>query len=66
MNADKKIPKKKAIKKDDIIKILRDEIVKKDKEIERLREENRLLMNVTYKNAKRKLESELGASKKKN
>jgi len=50
------ILKKKAIAKNDIIKILREEILKKDKELERLMRENQLLLNVTYKNAKRKLE----------
>ena len=51
-----KIPTKKPLKKDEIIAILKEEIVRKDKEIEKLRKENQLLMNVTYKNAKRKME----------
>ena len=53
-----KIPKKKPITKDEIIKILKEEIIRKDKEIEKLREENNLLLNVTYKNTKRKIEEE--------
>ena len=51
-----KIPKKKPLKKDEIIEILKEEIVRKDKEIERLEAENKLLLNVTYKNAKRRAE----------
>ena len=53
-----KIPKKKPLKKDEIIKILKEEILRKDKEIEKLKTENKLLMNVTYKNAKRRIENE--------
>lgn len=51
-----KIPKKKPLKKEEIIEMLKEEIVRKDKEIEKLREENQLLLNVTYKKAKLKLE----------
>ena len=51
-----KIPNKKPLKKDEIIKILQEEIIRKDKEIERLETENKLLLNVTYKNAKRRAE----------
>ena len=51
-----KIPKKKPLKKDEIITILKEEIKRKDKEIEKLRKENELLLNVTYKNTKKKLE----------
>ncbi len=58
-----KIPKKTPLKKDEIIKILREEIVKRDEEIEQLRRENKLLLNVTYKNAKRKMEDEDEKSK---
>lgn len=54
-----KVPKKKALKKDDVIMILREELLKKDKEIERLRAENQLLLNVTYKNTKKFLEKDL-------
>lgn len=53
-----KIPKKKPLKKDEIIKMLREELVKRDEEIEKLRRENKLLLDVTYKNAKRKMEFE--------
>lgn len=51
-----KIPQKKALKKEKIIEMLKEELVRKDKEIEKLREENKLLLNVTYKNTKRKIE----------
>ena len=51
-----KVPKKKPLSKDEVIKMLREELVRKDEEIERLRNENYLLLNVTYKNAKRKVE----------
>lgn len=51
-----KIPKKKPLTKDEIIKILKEELVRKDKEIKKLRDENHLLLNVTYNKAKRKVE----------
>ena len=51
-----KIPKKKPLSKDKVISMLREELVRKDEEIERLRKENYLLLNVTYKNAKRKVD----------
>ncbi|MCC7574159.1 hypothetical protein KO361_01045 [Candidatus Woesearchaeota archaeon] len=51
-----KVPKEKPLSKDAVIKLLREEIVRKDGEIERLRKENSLLLNVTYKNAKRRVE----------
>jgi len=56
MSEKKVIPKKKPLSKDEVIAILREEIIKKDNELERLKRENVLLLNVTYKNAKRKLE----------
>lgn len=60
MNSNKKmkIPKKKPLKKDEIITMLREEIFRKDKEIEKLRNENHLLLNITYKNKKKELEQE--------
>jgi len=51
-----KIPKKKPLKKDEIISILREEILKKDAEIEHLKNENKLLVNVAYKNIKNRIE----------
>lgn len=51
------VPKTKALKKDEIINILKEEILRKDKEIEKLKAENKILLNVTYKNTKRMIES---------
>lgn len=56
-----KVPKKKPLSKDEIIGMLREELVRKDDEIERLRNENRVLLDVTYKRAKRKLEEDAKA-----
>jgi hypothetical protein len=54
-----KVPKKKPLSKDEIISMLREELVRKDVEIERLRNENRVLLDVTYKRAKRKIDEEM-------
>lgn len=50
------IPNIKELTKDEILDIYREELKKKDKIISELKNENRLLFDLTMKNAKRKLE----------
>lgn len=52
----KKIPKAKKLNKDEVIESLRKEIIRKNNEIEKLKTENQLLLKVSIKNAKRKIE----------
>lgn len=50
------IPSVKEFTKDEIIEIYREEIKKKDKLISELETENKILLELTMKNAKKKLE----------
>lgn len=50
------IPAVKTLTKDEIIEMYREDIKKKDEMISSLRRENQLLLDLTMKNAKRRLE----------
>lgn len=55
-NDEKKIPKPKKISDKKVIEILREELKRKDETITRLRQENELLLKVSMKNAKKKMD----------
>lgn len=55
-NGKMEMPTVKELSKDEIIEILREEIRKKEKIIDDISNENKLLLDLTMKNAKRKLE----------
>jgi hypothetical protein len=52
----KDIPKVNDLTKEELLEIYKDELKRKDEIIERLDRENKLLLDLTMKNAKRRLE----------